>query len=83
MEGDSKILIEAINGVIQIPWRLFTIVHNVRALIPCTFNHILCEANIVADALAAIGHQIPSRHVWFGWISCLLLQQELPVENLY
>lgn len=68
MEGDSQTLIEAINGVIQIPWRLFTIVHNVRALIPCfqviTFNHILCEANIVEDALAAIGHQIPSRHVW-------------------
>ena len=59
VEGDSKILIDAINGKFTTPWRIKTIVADIQLLKlkfrNITFRHIWREANFVADKLANLG----------------------------
>lgn len=60
LESDSKILIDTINGRIDIPWRIKFFVQDIRFL-ACqfsniTFQHIHRETNFVADSLDDLGH---------------------------
>lgn len=74
VEGDSKTLIVAINGRIDIPWHIKFFVQDIR-LLACrfsniTFHHIHREANFVADSLTDLGH---SASPIFSWSDILPL----------
>ena len=60
MEGDSKLVIDAVNGVSAPPWRLKKIIEDISILVQdleaVQFNHIFREANFVADAIADFCH---------------------------
>ena len=60
VEGDSKLVIDAVNGVSAPPWRLKKIIEDIRMLAQdfevVQFKHIFREANFVADAIADLGH---------------------------
>ena len=60
VEGDSKLVIDAVNGVSAPPWRLKKIIEDIRMLAQdleaIHFKHIFREANFVADAIADLGH---------------------------
>lgn len=62
VEGDSKIVIDCINGVFSIPWRIKMLIRDITTLAhSCqniTFKHIFREANFVADAIAESGHSL-------------------------
>lgn len=74
VEGDSKTLIDALNGLIDIPWRIkflvLDILDLVRLFLSIFFSHILREVNFVVDNLATLGHSTSSSLSWNG---CLLL----------
>ena len=63
IEGDNKIIIQAIQGQISVPWQLRTIVKEIQHTIEqCAYvliRHIYREANMAADWLSKIGHSIP------------------------
>ncbi|KAL6227690.1 hypothetical protein ACLB2K_001647 [Fragaria x ananassa] len=69
VEGDSKIIIDAVNGKISTPWRLQQIIEDIKNLAQefqeISFNHIYREANFAADATASLGHSITGRRDWF------------------
>lgn len=73
--GDSKILIESINGVTPFPWRIKFLVRDVLTIASLAdtiiFKHILREANFVALQLLLL--VIPWR-VLFTFLASLLLQ---------
>lgn len=60
VEGDSKILIDSLQGRCSIPWRILFVIEDIRWLASrfahISFKHVLREANFVADAVAATGH---------------------------
>ena len=60
VEGDSKILIDCINNKGSIPWKISSIVRDIKILASSfnqiSFIHIWREANFGADAVANIGH---------------------------
>nr|XP_011468499.1 PREDICTED: uncharacterized protein LOC101309181 [Fragaria vesca subsp. vesca] len=68
VEGDSKLVIDAINGKLSPPWRLQKIVQDIRTIATSfssvCFNHVYREANFVADAFANEGHQLPNGREW-------------------
>lgn len=75
IEGDSKLLIDCINGKCSIPWRASTLIRNIKFLAcsvqEVSFTHIFREANSVADVLADIGYGSDGERIWF---------QKLPSE---
>ncbi|KAL6218551.1 hypothetical protein ACLB2K_011761 [Fragaria x ananassa] len=69
VEGDSKIIIDAVNGKISAPWRLQQIIEDIKNLAQefqeISFNHIYREANFAADATTSLRHSITGRRDWF------------------
>ncbi|KAL6183086.1 hypothetical protein ACLB2K_044497 [Fragaria x ananassa] len=68
VEGDSKLVIDAINGKLSPPWRLQKIVQDIRIIATSfssvCFNHVYRETNFVADAFVNEGHQLPNGREW-------------------
>ncbi|XP_061999335.1 uncharacterized protein LOC133716675 [Rosa rugosa] len=68
VEGDSKLVIDAVNNVIQPPWRSIKIIHDIQAIATSfesiSFKHIFKKANFVADALANLGHRHENGTMW-------------------
>ncbi|KAL6138797.1 hypothetical protein ACLB2K_064076 [Fragaria x ananassa] len=68
VEGDSKLVIDAVNGRFEPHWRLIKLVEDIRTLATSfdsiTFRHVLREANFVADAIANLGHACNSPMYW-------------------
>lgn len=60
VEGDSKIIIDCINGKSCTPWRLKSVVYDIWTIASSceiiSFKHILCEANFTADVLVKASH---------------------------
>ena len=60
VEGDSKLVIDCIIGTCATPWRLKTMVQDIKQICEyferCSFQHVFRETNFPADALANLGH---------------------------
>lgn len=60
VEGHLKILLDSINGVSQVPWRIKFLVQDIQQLTSSfnsiSFKHIHREANFVANASTHYGH---------------------------
>lgn len=71
IEGDSKIVIEAITGKCSIPWRIRAIVEAIKWLTSSfgsiTWKHILRETNFVVDVITSCGYGLDNFHVWIGY----------------
>ncbi|KAL6131184.1 hypothetical protein ACLB2K_069562 [Fragaria x ananassa] len=68
VEGDSKLIIDVVNGVSHPPWRLLKLYHDIKCL-SCSFesirfSHVFREANFVANALANMGHRSDRCGLW-------------------
>jgi len=63
IEGDNKLIIQAIQGQVSVPWELCTIVKDIQTTIDqCNqvlSRHIYREANMAADWLSKLGHSVP------------------------
>ncbi|XP_004300849.1 PREDICTED: uncharacterized protein LOC101302842 [Fragaria vesca subsp. vesca] len=74
VEGDSKLVIDSVNGSIAPPWRLLKIVEYIRALAfsftIIFFKHVFREINFVVDALANLGHKTRVSSFWNDHIHC-------------
>ena len=68
VEGDSKLIIDCVLKNCSVPWRLKTLVKDIRWLASqfqeIQFSHILREANFTADAIANIGHSSMAARCW-------------------
>ena len=68
IESDSQILIQAILGVIQPPWEIQVLIHDIKQFIQSCIQvevaHIFREANRAADWLAKLGLSLSSTCVW-------------------
>lgn len=68
VEGDSKILIDAVNEKIASPWKIKFLVLDILSLshrfASIVFNHIFREANFVADSLVLLGHSTSPSMLW-------------------
>lgn len=80
VEGDPKILIDAINGKIATLWKIKFLVLDIIFLsyrfASIGFNHIFREANFVADSFALLGHSASPSLEWFNSLMsylCLLV----------
>ncbi|XP_062020762.1 uncharacterized protein LOC133737169 [Rosa rugosa] len=60
VEGDSKVVIDAVLGRTHPSWRIAKIIQDIRHLASrfttITFRHIYRKANFVADSIAHLGH---------------------------
>ncbi|XP_068323190.1 uncharacterized protein [Pyrus communis] len=70
IEGDSKIVIEAILRKCNVLWRIRAIIEDLKWLASSfesiSWNHIYREANFVAYAITSYGHGLENLHVWVG-----------------
>ncbi|KAL6146073.1 hypothetical protein ACLB2K_056756 [Fragaria x ananassa] len=78
VEGDSKLMIDIVNGVCDPPWRLLKVVKDIK-LLSCNFEsirlkHVFREANFVANALANLGHKVEISRFW---VECVSLEASL------
>ena len=68
VEGDSKLVIDAVNGIVAIPWRILKLVQEIRFLRNffdyISFKHIFRETNFVANAVANFGHKVGAVRFW-------------------
>ena len=64
VEGDNKVVINAISGTITPPWQIAAIIEDIKTLSQdceeITFNHIYRESNMAADWVAKFGCQLRS-----------------------
>ncbi|KAB2631074.1 hypothetical protein D8674_008593 [Pyrus ussuriensis x Pyrus communis] len=65
VEGDSKLVLDAICGACDVPWNLKPIIEDIK------------EANFVADALASIGLNSSNLCIWDV---CLPMDAHLPFQ---
>ncbi|KAL6203285.1 hypothetical protein ACLB2K_026985 [Fragaria x ananassa] len=79
IEGDSKLLLDALNALndrSQIPWRLKVLVRDIQALSShfqsISFKHVWREANFLADSLAKLGHSCNSPQLWISYLPLFL-----------
>lgn len=74
VEDDSKALIDAINGKIDIPWRIKFLVLDIftlpRRFSSIVFHHKFRKVNLVADNVVNLGH---SASLSLSWCNQLLL----------
>ncbi|KAL6176330.1 hypothetical protein ACLB2K_052964 [Fragaria x ananassa] len=68
VEGDLKLVINAVNGVSTPSWRLLKLIQDIKTLsnsfeFVC-FKHVFREANFVANALASIGYKLSNLCFW-------------------
>ncbi|XP_062021407.1 uncharacterized protein LOC133737973 [Rosa rugosa] len=70
VEGNSKLVIDAVTGIVISPWRLLKLIEDIRTIgtsfSQITFKHIYREANFVAEAIANLGHDAASPMSWSG-----------------
>ncbi|KAL6207693.1 hypothetical protein ACLB2K_018647 [Fragaria x ananassa] len=68
VEGDSKLVIDAVNGIAASPWRILKLVQEIRCLRNSfdfiSFKHIFRETNFVANAVANVGHKVGDVRFW-------------------
>ncbi|XP_004309278.1 PREDICTED: uncharacterized protein LOC101298847, partial [Fragaria vesca subsp. vesca] len=68
IEGDSKLVLDAINGHSTPPWRIRKLCQDIKALRSSfefvSFKHVFREANFVANAFANLGHRLENHRVW-------------------
>ncbi|XP_068343057.1 uncharacterized protein [Pyrus communis] len=68
VEGDSKLVIEAVRGSYHVPWRLRTILANIPWLAnsfeDISWKYVFLEANFLEDAITSVGHSVVDTHVW-------------------
>ncbi|XP_004298099.1 PREDICTED: uncharacterized protein LOC101307008 [Fragaria vesca subsp. vesca] len=68
VEGDSKLVINVINGVSAPPWRLLKLCQDIKSLRSSfefiSFKHVFKEANFVAYAIANFDHRLDNSCVW-------------------
>ncbi|PRQ36636.1 putative ribonuclease H-like domain-containing protein [Rosa chinensis] len=69
VEGDSKLVIDCVNKISDPPWKIRSLVRDIHQDISSMFEeisfyHIPHEANLVADAIASLGHQSPDVIIW-------------------
>lgn len=68
VEGDSKIMINCINSDYSTPWRIKSIIADIRSFSSyfevIIFKYIFKEANFATDRLANMGHKISSSYSW-------------------
>lgn len=68
VDGDSKLIIEAVQGRWEVPWKVKTLIDDVH-LLACSSNrvcaHIYREANFVVDVLAHFGLTLVHPYVWY------------------
>nr|XP_011463604.1 PREDICTED: uncharacterized protein LOC105351321 [Fragaria vesca subsp. vesca] len=68
VEGDSKLVIDVINGVSTPPRRLLKLCQDIKSLRSSfefiSFKHVFREANFVANAIANFGHRLDNSCVW-------------------
>ena len=61
-EGDSKLVIDCVNNRFKPPWRIASIIHDIRTLASSfddvQFFHVFREANFAANALASLSHSL-------------------------
>lgn len=68
VERDSKLIIEAVCGSFQSPWRLRTILADIHCLADSfediSWKHVFHEANFLADVVTSVRHSVDDSHVW-------------------
>ncbi|KAM1158695.1 hypothetical protein ACFX19_032522 [Malus domestica] len=68
VEGDSKLIIEVVQGHWGDPWRVSSIINDIPVLAwsfsHIDWKHIFKEANFVTDALAHLGLSLSNPHFW-------------------
>lgn len=68
VEGDSKLIIDCVNGICITPWRLKTVIcdilHLRNSFKQISFTHVLREENFTTDTLANLGHSIVGSRSW-------------------
>lgn len=68
MEGDSGLVIDAIQGTCAIPWRLKNVTEDIKWLASSyesiSWKHVLREANFLADAITRAGFSINNFYIW-------------------
>ncbi|XP_068305108.1 uncharacterized protein [Pyrus communis] len=68
VEGDSKLIIDAICGACEVPWNLRSIIEDIRwrasSFQDIKWGHALKEANFVADVVASVGLKIDNLYIW-------------------
>ncbi|KAL6198815.1 hypothetical protein ACLB2K_028603 [Fragaria x ananassa] len=68
VEGDSKLVIDIVNGVCDPPWRLVKVFQD-NKLLSCNFEsirfrHVFREANFMANVLANLRHRVDNSRLW-------------------
>ena len=65
-EGDNNTIIQALQGIFHVPWKITRILEDVGlwlTMINCTIiNYIFREANQATNQLAKTGHSITTTH---------------------
>ena len=65
IEGDSKIIIDMVKGVIQPSWTIQTIIFDIRQLLEgferFELQHIYKEGNVIDDDIAGIGFNLDEK----------------------
>ena len=68
VEGDNKIVIQAIQGQSHIPWKIQLLIRDIHNMIPphvhCLFQHTYREGNMAADWVAKYGCSIRTRSIF-------------------
>lgn len=68
VEGDSKLVIDAVRGSCDAPWNLRSIIEDIRWCVgffhDIKWRHIFKEANFVADAIASVGFKKNELCIW-------------------
>ncbi|CAL8120807.1 unnamed protein product [Prunus armeniaca] len=68
VEGDLKLIINCVNQEADPPWSICTLIQDIKLLssfcVALSFNHIYCEANFMANAVANVGHGLNPSKLW-------------------
>ena len=68
VEGDNKIVIQAVQGQIHIPWQIQNLIRDIHNMIPpsvyCLFQHTYREGNMAADWMAKYGCLVRSTSIF-------------------
>uniref|UniRef100_A0A7C9EXE8 RNase H type-1 domain-containing protein n=1 Tax=Opuntia streptacantha TaxID=393608 RepID=A0A7C9EXE8_OPUST len=68
IEGDNKVVIQAIQGQIHIPWQIQTLIRDIHNMIlsyvHCLFQHTYREGNMAADWVAKYGCSIRATSIF-------------------
>ncbi|XP_050111725.1 uncharacterized protein LOC126590273 [Malus sylvestris] len=81
VEGDSKLVLDAICGACDVPWNLKPVIEDIKSCANSfqgiRWSHIFREANFIADALASISLNSSNLCIWEA---CLPIDAHLPFQ---